>query len=187
MPHFDCDAENAFVLLIDVQERFLPAIPAIGPDGTCSRACRMLLEGAGLLELPVLVSEQYVKGLGETLPELLSAAGDRARRIEKTEFSAVDHRGLRETCAELDRRWAILAGIEAHVCVLATAADLLRRGYDVLVCADAVASRDDAHRDLALETMRQLGALTLPVESVLFRIQRRAGVGCFKALSKLVR
>ena len=146
----------------------------------------MLLEGATLLSVPVIISEQYVKGLGPTLPHLLGAAPG-ATRLEKTHFSCIDDPAL---AAHLDRqsqRIIVVAGIEAHVCVLSTVADLRARGFTVVVAADAVASRNPTSCEHAVTSMRQLGALVIPVESVLFRLQRQAGVGCFKALSALVR
>lgn len=185
-PSFAPTAADTSVLLIDVQERFLSAIPAIGPDRDCGRACATLLAGATLLGVPVTISEQYAKGLGPTLPHLLAAAPV-ATRLDKTHFSCGDDPGVVAHLAGLGRRQVVVAGIEAHVCVLATVADLLAAGQAVIVAADAVASRRDAHRDAALAAMRDLGALAVPTESILFRLQRQAGVGCFKALSALVR
>jgi nicotinamidase-related amidase len=150
------------------------------------RNCQRLLSGAGLLALPVLISEQYPKGLGATLP-YLRAAAPTATVLAKTHFSCADDEAMRAQLAAVDRDWIIVAGIEAHVCVLATVDDLLRRGWRVAVVADAVASRDAAHVEHAIATMRQLGALVTPLESILFRLQRQAGIGNFKELSSLLR
>lgn len=174
------------VLLIDVQERFLPAIPGIAPDQECGRACAILLAGATLLGVPVTISEQYPKGLGPTLPHLLAAAPG-ATRLDKTHFSCGDDPGLAGHLARQNRHHVVVAGIEAHVCVLATVADLLAAGHRVIVASDAVASRRDTNREAALNAMRDLGALAMPTESILFRLQRQAGIGGFKALSALVR
>jgi nicotinamidase-related amidase len=186
VPSFAPAIADSAVLLIDVQERFLPAIPGIAPDQACGRACRVLLEGANLLRVPVTISEQYPAGLGPTLPHLLAAA-PAARRLAKTHFSCVDDPSFADHLARDGRRHVVVAGIEAHVCVLATVADLLAGGFAVIVADDAVASRSPAHRSTALAAMRDLGALVAPVESILFRLQRQAGTGCFKALSALVR
>lgn len=183
---FSPTAADTSVLLIDVQERFLPAIPDIAPDRECGRTCGILLAGATLLGVPVTISEQYPKGLGQTLPHLLAAA-PQATRLDKTHFSCGDDAALAGHLARQNRRHVVVAGIEAHVCVLATVADLLAAGHVVIVAADAVASRRAANRDAALTAMRDLGALALPTESILFRLQRQAGVGCFKALSALVK
>lgn len=186
MPSFDPTPADTAVLLVDVQERFLPAIPAIAPDQPCGRACRILLEGAALLGVPVVISEQYPKGLGATLPALRAAA-PAAPVFAKTHFSCCGDEALDRHLDALGRGTVVVCGVEAHVCVLATVADLLQRGRRVLVAADAVASRSDANRDLAIQAMRDLGALALPVESLLFRLQRVAGTGAFKQLSALVR
>ncbi|MBA3686931.1 MAG: isochorismatase family protein, partial [Planctomycetes bacterium] len=140
MPTFAITPANASVLLIDVQERFVPSIPGIAPDQPCGRACRVLLEGATLLGVPVTISEQYPKGLGATLPQVLAAAPS-ASRLEKSHFSCGDDPGLSLHLDRLGREAVIIAGIEAHVCVLATVADLRARGRTVIVAADAVASR----------------------------------------------
>jgi len=187
MSPFVFDPTDCAVLLIDVQERFLPVIPAIVPEAACGRACRQLLAGAGLLGLPVIISEQYPKGLGATLPHLLAAAPADAMRIEKMHFSCVEDPAFSRHLDHLDPAVVVVAGIEAHVCVLATVADLIAGGHQVVVCGDAVASRDASHCALALTAMRDLGALVVPVESVLLRVQRMAGVGCFKQLSALIR
>ncbi len=186
MPSFDLRPSGTSVLLVDVQECFLGAIPVIAPDQPCGRACRVLLEGATLLGVPVTISEQYPKGLGATLPHLLAAA-PQATRIEKTHFSCADDPTLAGHLDGQARRTVVVAGIEAHVCVLTTVMDLRSRGFEVVVAADAVASRNPASREHAIATMRQCGAWVVPVESILFRLQRQAGVGCFKQLSNLVR
>ena len=177
---------STLILLIDVQERFLPAIPLISPDQEVGRACRVLLEGTTLLGVPVLISEQYTKGLGPTLPHLLAAAPG-ATRMEKTHFSCVDDPDIALYIDRQGRRTIVVAGIEAHVCVLATVIDLRSKGFDVVVAADAVASRSASAREHALTTMRQHGAVVVPVESILFRLQRQAGVGCFKQIAALVK
>ncbi len=186
MDRFDITTGNTTALIVDVQERFVPVIPSLAADQPCGRANRLLLDGLALLGVPVLVSEQYPKGLGPTLPHLLAAA-PAAEVFAKTHFSCLEDPALKAHFADTQRTHVVVAGVEAHVCVLATVADLIASGKWVVVAADAVASRDPAHRDLALEAMRSLGALTLPVESILFRLQRQAGTPAFKQLSALVR
>ncbi len=184
MDRFDITIANAAVLLIDLQERFQPVIPSIGADQPVGRHARMLRDGAAMLAVPIIISEQYPQGLGPTLPHLATVG---AKVCAKTHFSCVEDTALKNHLGETGRTHIIVAGIEAHVCVLGTVADLIASGSWVIVAADAVASRDPAHAALALEAMRSLGALTLPVESILFRLQRQAGTGAFKALSALVR
>lgn len=185
--HFDSRPDNSLCLVIDVQERFQDAIPAIRDGQAVASALTTLLAGCQLLEVPTMVTRQYPKGLGDSLPYIRDGAGSQASVGDKTHFSVLDDGDLRDALANHEREMVIVAGIEAHVCVLATVDDLLRRGYGVIVAADAIASRQAAHVDMAITTMRQLGALVLPVESILFRLQRQAGVGAFKALRDLIK
>jgi nicotinamidase-related amidase len=183
---FDLAAAESALLLVDVQERFLGAIPAIAPDQPVGRNCRILAEAARLTGAAIVVSEQYPKGLGPTLPHLVAATGD-APRLAKTHFSCCGDEALLAVIDGLRRRWWILAGVEAHVCVLATAADLIARGHRVVVVGDAVARRREDCRTMALQAARDLGALVLPAETVAFRWLRRAQGDAFKAVSALVR
>jgi len=187
MSTFDLRPDTSSLLVIDVQERFQPAIPVIAPDQPVGRALERLVAGARLLGVATRFSEQYVKGLGPTLPHLVAAADPTVERHEKLQFSCLDDAPLTAALNTHLGRTLIVAGIEAHVCVLSTVADARAQGRSVVVAGDAVASRDPAHRDLALATMRDLGALVVPVESILFRWQRTAGNATFKAISALVR
>jgi len=182
----DITPSGSALLLIDVQERFQAAIPSIAPDQPVGRNCRILVEGARAVGAQVLVSEQYPKGLGATLPHLAEAAGD-APRLAKTHFSCCGDPAIAAAIASAHRSWWILCGIEAHVCVLATAADLLAQGRQVVVVGDAVASRREDCRTMALQAARDLGALVLPAETVLFRWLRVAQGDAFKRISALVR
>jgi len=186
MPDFDLRREDCRLLVIDMQERFRTIIPAIEADGACGSMCGKLLRGMGILDVPVLFSEQSPDKLGPTLPHLRECATD-APVLHKSAFSCCDDRAMVETLQDDSREWLVLCGIEAQVCVLATVDDLLRRGWNVVVAADAVASRNERHCDWALAAMRQIGALTLPCESILFRLQRDAGNEGFRELSKLIK
>jgi nicotinamidase-related amidase len=186
MPAFDLTVANTALLMIDMQERFLPAIPAIAQDQPCGRNCRMLLSAARLLGVPALISEQYPKGLGPTLPWLVEAYPE-AERIAKMHFSCSDDPTLQARLDRQARPRLVLCGIEAQVCVLTTAADLVARGYSVVIAGDAVASRNPAHVPMALDAARDLGALVVPAETIAMRLQREAGVGCFKALTQLIK
>lgn len=182
----DMRPADSAVLLIDVQDRFQSAIPGIAPDQSVGRNCRILVEAARALGSAVMVSEQYPKGLGQTLPHLVEALGDTPRQA-KSHFSCCDDAGLAAGIVAAHRSWWILCGVEAHVCVLATAADLLQRGHRVVVVGDAVASRREDCRSMALDAARDLGALVLPTETVVFRWLRVAQGEVFKRVSALVR
>lgn len=182
----DLTPADSAVLLIDVQERFQTAIPDIAPDRPVGRNCRVLLESARLTGAGVLASEQYPKGLGPTLPHLVEALAG-APRLAKSHFSCCDDAAVAAAIDGMQRTWWVLCGVEAHVCVLATAADLLARGRRVVVVGDAVGSRREDCRSMALQAARDLGALVLPAETVAFRWLRRAQGDAFKAVSALVR
>ncbi|HUH81821.1 MAG TPA: isochorismatase family protein, partial [Solirubrobacteraceae bacterium] len=167
--------EQATLVVVDVQEGFR----AYDIFDEVARSCAKLVEGARILGVPVIATEQYPKGLGHTAPEV--GLGDQAP-IEKTVFSAARAEGF-----DLQgRRQAIVCGIEAHVCVSQTVLDLLAGGLEVHVPADAVASRHRSDYELGLRRMDDAGAQLGSVESVLFELLERAGTPEFKAVQKLI-
>jgi nicotinamidase-related amidase len=167
--------EHAALVVVDVQEGFR----SYTSFERVAQACSKLVQAARILELPRIVSEQYPKGLGHTAPEV--GLQDEPR-IEKTVFSAARADGF-----DLDgRRQAIVCGIEAHVCVSQTVHDLLDRGVDVHVPADAVGSRHQLDYERSLERLERAGAVVSTVESVLFELLERAGTPEFKAVQKLI-
>jgi nicotinamidase-related amidase len=186
MPAFACTASASGLLLIDVQERFVAAVPSIAPDQAVGRTLRLLLTAAHLHGVPTLISEQYPAGLGRTLPHLVEAAPT-APRMAKMHFSCVGDPELREAIAVRARHTWVLCGIETHVCVLQTAADLLSLGHEVVVASDAVDSRKPEHREAALATLRTLGALVLPGEAIAMRWTMVAGTPLFKQISALIK
>jgi nicotinamidase-related amidase len=180
------DATNSLLLLIDVQERFEKAIPAISADQPCGKNCRLLLKAAALLHVPRLITEQYPSGLGATLPHLLEVAPE-VTRFGKMHFSCVDDAVIFQALQRHQRPHVIICGIEAHVCVLTTVVDLLARGFNVTVAGDALASRQEQHVPFAINAMRDCGAVVVPTETIIMRWQRQAGIGCFKELAQLIR
>jgi len=134
----------------------------------------------------VVVTEQYPKGLGRTLPELRVLLDD-APALEKTAFSACGAAGFAERLRELDAAPVILTGVEAHVCVLLTALDLLGRGVRVSVVADAVCSRRSASMDLGLAQARQAGAVITSTETVVFQLSAVRTPEAFREISKLLK
>lgn len=186
MSRLDLDVAASALLVIDVQERFLKVVPSIAADQPCGRNLRILLQAAAWLNVPRLLSEQYPAGLGATLPHLIEVAPE-VPRLPKMHFSCAEDPALAGAIDRLGRRQLVLAGIEAHVCVLTTAADLVARGYAVVIAGDAIASRDPTHVPMAIAALRDLGALVVPTETIVMRWQRQAGVGHFKALAQLIR
>lgn len=178
------DREGTGLILVDVQEAFRPVIE--GFDQVVAN-CGLLAEGFGVLGRPVLVSEQYPKGLGHTVPELAERLPGDARLVEKVRFSACGVDAFEEAMAASGARTWVVAGIEAHVCVNQTAHDLLQRGFGVQVAADAVSSRTPRNRDLGLAKMSAAGAGTTSAEMALFEMLEQAGSDEFKQISRLVR
>ncbi|HEY0516543.1 MAG TPA: isochorismatase family protein [Solirubrobacteraceae bacterium] len=163
------------LIVVDVQEGFR-GYDSFGP---VAAACAKLLQGTRLLEIPALVSEQYPKGLGHTAPEV-GLEGEPL--IEKTVFSVARADGF----ALNGRDQAIVCGIETHVCVSQTVHDLLGRGVEVHVPADAVGSRHQLDYERGLERLERAGAIVTTVESALFELLERAGTPEFKQVQKLV-
>ena len=173
-------AESAAVLLIDLQERLMPAI--YDGETVVARAVR-LAEAARLLEVPVCATEQYPAGLGPTVPPL--AAYPRAV-LAKTSFSAVADPGF-SALLPAGTSEIVVAGCEAHVCVLQTVLGLLEPGRRVLLAADAVGSRDPADRTAAIDRARQHGAEIVTSEMVLFEWLRDAQHPKFREVQNLLK
>ncbi len=180
------DAKKTTLLLVDMQERLLPAMTG---GAEAQARCAILLKAAKALEVPVTLSEQYPKGLGHTVPMLKEETGN-VPVFEKLSFSCWRDKALKDHMIahhEAGRPLVILAGIEAHVCVMQTAADLAAAGFGVFAVADAMASRAPASHAMALDRMRDNGVAVVNTEMVVFELLGRAGTVEFKALSALVR
>ena len=173
------------LVVVDVQERLFNAMDVERRDDMV-RNIKILGAAARRLGLPVLATEQYPKGLGRTLPELRGLLED-VTPIEKTVFSCCSAPGFIERLRGLDPSRVILAGIEAHVCVLLTALDLLDQGFQVSVVADAVSSRTPAKVELGLAQARQAGAVVTATETVVFQLLGRADTDAFREIAKLLK
>jgi nicotinamidase-related amidase len=171
--------------IVDVQERLFNAMDAERRDDMMANV-KILASAARRLDIPVLLTEQYPKGLGRTLPELKALLPDTAP-IEKTAFSCAQAEGFVDRLRALGADHVIVAGIEAHVCVLLTALDLLARDLRVSVVADAVCSRRAANLEVGLAQARQAGAVVTATETVVFQLLGRADTDAFRELSKLLR
>ena len=179
------DADLAMLLVIDVQAKLLPAIQ---DRDDVSFNVQQLLRGSRVFELPVLATEQYPKGIGPTVPPVAELLARReATVIEKSTFSACGDEQLREALRRIDRPEVILCGIEAHVCVLQSALDLVSMDHRVYVCADAVGSRRRLDRQWGLSRMQQAGVAVTTTEAVLFELCERCGTPRFKELLDLIK
>lgn len=184
LERFFLDRERTLVVLIDVQEKLSRAMDQKVLERV-TRNISILLDASKELGVPVLTTEQYVKGLGETIPELKEKLPAPAR--EKMTFSCCGAEGFDEEIARSGRRQIVLVGMETHVCVLQTALELLDQGYLVHLVTDAVISRRKENWKTALKTLTAAGAVLTSTEATLFQLLRTAGTEEFKKLSKLVR
>jgi len=174
--------ETAILLVVDMQDRLLPAIHHADQ---CVEACRRMIEAAHVLELPIVVTEQYPDGLGPTCATLRQCLGD-TEIITKTRFSSCVE-AVVECLCERDRPHVIVVGIEAHVCVLQSVLDLLRLGYTPYLCADATGSRRPLDRDTAIARMRRAGAIVTTTESVTLEMLGQAGTDTFKRILEIIK
>lgn len=176
-------AKDSVLLLIDVQGKLAELMHE---KAELYHQLQILLRGTRALDVPILWFEQYPKGLGPTVPDVAQVLAG-LEPIEKICFSACGSDHVRQALAESGRRTAILAGIEAHVCVYQTACDLLDTGFSVEVVKDAVSSRTVANRQAGLERMAGIGAGMTTVEMLLFEWLGSADAPDFKEISRLVR
>lgn len=176
------DRTKACVLVVDVQEKLTPVMWNFAP---VEKYCRAMILAGRDLGLPVLATEQYPKGLGATIPSLREALG--AAPLIKMNFSCGADPEFMRALEATGRRQVIMVGIESHVCVFQTARDLLDRGYEVFICADAVTSRFEEHRRVALDQLAAMGAVVTSAETCIFDLLHACGTPEFKRVSPLVR
>ena len=174
--------DQALLLIIDVQERL---VTAMNHRDSVEGAITRLQAGMEILDVPVLATEQYPKGLGPTVDTIRSTT-EAMTCVKKTTFSCCGEGCFEPELVKQGRQQIIVTGMETHVCVLQTVLDLLESGYQVHVPITATCSRSDSNRDNALSRMQQAGAILTNVESVLFELVRDASAPEFKAISKLV-
>ena len=181
-------ASKAQLLIIDIQEKLAPAMSDAGPVIAHSQR---LITAARHFGVPVTISEQYPGGIGPTVDVLREAAGRTARVFDKMTFSCAQDPAITDHLAqvreEAGRNQIVITGIEAHVCVLQTALELLQSGYEVFVVADAIASRREASREIAMRRMEQAGVHPVTTEMVIFEWVGRAGTADFKAILPLIK
>lgn len=162
-------------------------MPVIHEAEATARNIERLIRGAQILGIPVIVTEQYTKGLGVTIEPLRNALGDTYRPIEKDCFSAYGCAPFGAQLAALERQQILLCGVETHVCVYQTAGDLLGAGYAVQIVADAVSSRTPENKEIALRRLASDGVKLSSTEMALFELTRVSGTDEFRAISRLVK
>lgn len=177
---------NAVLVVVDLQEKLMPVIDRAD---AVARNAERLIRGAHLLGVPLILTEQYVKGLGPTIAPLRTALEETSgyRPIEKACFSAHGSEAFAAQLAALERQQVLVAGVETHVCVHQTVLDLLAARYAVTVVADAVSSRTAENRELALRRFESEGVKLSSTEMALFELLGVSGTDEFRAISRLIK
>ncbi len=177
--------QGSVLALIDLQQQLSAAMPNSLGEQVVDQVS-ILVAAANALSVPVVVTEQYPKGLGSTVFRLKSQLGDGVPIVEKTDFSAAAVEGFLNAITQTQRKQIILTGMEAHICIIQTAFDLQRQGYQVFVVEDGICSRSKSNKDNALERMRQAGIIITNVESIVFEWLGDAKHPDFKTLAQLI-
>ncbi len=177
-------ADKTLAVIVDVQERLFPHI---AEHEKLERTIPILIEGLKALDVPLIVTEQYPKGLGTTIESVRKALGEWYKPLEKISFSCCGDDQFNLQVARYAPQYVLLAGIETHVCVLQTAIDLLNEGYTPVLVANCVSSRFLEDKEFALRRMEQAGVVLTTYESILFELAQVAGTDTFKRISKLVK
>ena len=180
------NSENSILLIVDIQTKLVNVMPE-GAAGDMLENGSRLIEAANLLHIPVLLSEQYPKGLGATVEKLTAKLNSNSLSFEKTTFSCCSSNNFNNTLHEISRKQVVIIGQETHICILQTALDLIQQGYQVHIIEDAVCSRKAEHKIYALQRMQQQGATISNFESVLFEWLKRSKHQHFATISQLLR
>ncbi len=175
--------ENSLLLVIDIQQSMVKVMTRA--EEVVSRV-NQLCRAAEELDVPIVLTEQYKKGLGPTIPEVTETISSLVV-FEKEHFSACLEPDFVDALKAYGRPEIVIAGMETHVCVLQTALDLLHAGFRVHLAADAVCSRVDENRDIAIDQLRHAGAVVTSTEIVIFEWARRANTDAFRRILPIVK
>lgn len=175
--------EQTAGLIIDIQEKLYPHIYDYE---SVAYVTALLIHGLKILDIPLVITQQYTKGLGKTITSITEAVGNYIP-VEKIAFSCCDEPDFMKRLSLLGRKNIVIAGIEAHVCVLQTVIDLLDNAYLPVVVENCISSRNNRDKESAVERMRQEGAIITTCESILFELTRFAGTEVFKQISNIIK
>jgi nicotinamidase-related amidase len=178
------EVNSSCLIVVDMQEKLVKAMHL--PE-RCIESHQLLLKAASLLNLDILVTEQYPKGLGHTIPELKELFSSKYPIIEKSAFSCFGEPEFKKALTAKKIKSLIITGIESHVCVQQTVLDALAEGYQVFVPADTLTSRNIDDYNLSLKLMRQAGAVVTSTESLIFMLTRTSKHAQFREISKLIK
>ncbi len=175
--------DNVSAVIIDIQDRLAPNV---NNHIELIKNMKILVRVLKMLDVPIIVSQQYTKGLGPTVKEIDEVLGTYEAK-EKIAFSCWDEPSIQSEIKQLNKKWIIVTGIEAHICVLQTVLDLIDNGYVPVLIEDCISSRKDNDKKIAVERMRKAGAIVTTYESILFELFRYAGTEQFKEFSRLIK
>ena len=175
--------EDTLAVFIDFQEKLMPAM--YHKEELQDKVCR-LAKGLGVLGIPHIVTQQYTKGIGETIPEVAEAIGE-FEAIDKTTFSCMSHVDFINQLEIAARRNIVVCGIEAHICVQQTVEQLLEEGYNVYIPVDCISSRSQNDFLWAAERMEKAGAIMTTYESILYELLKDSKAEGFREISKIVK
>lgn len=182
MNKFILDKDQALLMVIDIQERLVPAMNVA--DQVINNT-NILISAAKEFKMPIITTEQYPRGLGNTVPEL-KVHIDPNYVFAKTSFTAYTEE-VKQAMEKLDRKKIIITGMETHICVFQTIRDLLTEGYEVFISSDGVCSRTNENHKNGLSLIENMGAVITNTETIIFDLLKRAGSPEFKTLSKLIK
>jgi nicotinamidase-related amidase len=185
MNKFFLDKDDTVLAIVDIQERLVPAMKQEIRESVFKN-CGHLIELSKMLHIPIVLTEQYPKGLGPTVNEIKGFLPE-YRPIEKLTFSCCEEPDFLTAVKKPGRKTIILTGMETHICVLQTCLGLLKEGFNVHLVSDAVCSRAKTNWKTAIEFMRDAGAVITCSETILFQLLKLAGTEEFKAISKRIR
>jgi len=178
------EIQRSQLVIIDMQDKLAGAMPKEVVNKMIQR-CELIATLAKIEEIPVLVTEQYPKGLGKTLPSMIPFL-THATFIEKTSFSCADDPKFNSKLIET-RDQVILAGMESHICILQTALDLIQKGKKVYILEDAISSRNILNKQNAIFRMRDAGCILTNVESIVFEWLKNSENQSFKTIAPLIK
>ncbi|ROR30518.1 isochorismatase family protein [Mobilisporobacter senegalensis] len=177
-------AEDTIGLIIDYQDRI---IPVMDKREELIYNTIKLIKGLKTLQIPLVVSQQYTKGLGDTIESIKDALSEECSYYDKLTFSCLDNTEISDQIKSYNKKNIVVCGIEAHVCVLQTVIDLVAAGYNVIIVEDCITSRKIHDKEIALKRFAGEGVIFATYESILFELTREAGNETFKAISKIIK
>lgn len=175
--------DNTLLVVIDFQEKLMPAMH--NKEALEDKMVRMA-KGAKVMGIPALVTQQYTRGLGATIPSIAEALGE-FTPFDKTSYSIMGDPAIAEALRAFGKKNIVITGIESHICVAQSALDLLEEGYDVFICGDCVSSRKPEDQRLAELRLRDAGAVYTSMEAILFELCGGAKEPGFKEISAIIK